>query len=153
MEGKRILILCIWGAVIVIVLFSLEGNLFPKFSKYSEDVRTIQLVGENIRVSVAHTPEAREQGLGGRNKLNPHEGMLFVFDTTAKHQFWMKDMLFPIDILWLSDTGKVVDIREIVSPNTYPAIFSPRQPARYTLELPAGFVGDNNVTIGDVVRL
>lgn len=114
---------------------------------------TVQIGGRSVTVSIASTPEARARGLGGRASLAGDEGMLFVFDSDAKYRFWMKDMRFPIDILWLSSDGNVVDMRENVFPETYPEVFTPVAPARYVLELPAGLAKAYSVKVGDIVRL
>ena len=114
---------------------------------------TVALRGQTVRVSVADTPASRQRGLGGRSGLAPDEGMLFVFPQDGTYGFWMKDMSFSIDILWLSADGAVVYMAQNVSPDTYPQRFGPAEPARYVLELHAGFVIENNVTIGDIVRL
>jgi len=69
-------------------------------------------VGEKrIFVEIAKTAEAKKQGLSGREKLKDNEGMLFDFrnDTNKKPPFWMKDMKFNIDILWIKDF-KIVGI-------------------------------------------
>src|SRR3989344_507351 len=76
----------------------------------------------------------------------------FVFQNDGYHTFWMKDMLFSIDIIWLSHEGTVVDIAKDVSPDTFPMSFSPRAFARYVLELPARFVEEYTIQIGDEVR-
>src|SRR3989344_2846222 len=70
-----------------------------------------------VRVAKAHGE--RERGLSGTPALAPTEGMLFEFPTNALHSIWMKDMLIPIDIVWLSDEFLVVDIRENVSPDSF----------------------------------
>ena len=102
-----------------------------------------------MRVDIANTPEMREHGLSGRAGLADGEGMLFVFPEDGPHAFWMKDMRFPIDIVWLSHEWEVVDITSHVSPDTYPTAFSPQTPARYVLELPAGFIEEHAIEIGD----
>ena len=61
-----------------------------------------------VCASVADTPEARQQGLSGRAGLGESEGMLFVFPKDGEYAFWMKDMRFSIDILWLSGNGTIV---------------------------------------------
>jgi len=150
--GKTILVLT---AIVIIISLAAPHNSAPEAVPASTEtgMRTIQLAGQELRVSVVSTPETRARGLGGRTGLASDEGMLFAFDSDAKYMFWMKDMLFSIDILWLSDDGVVVDIRENVSPATYPKIFTPNVPARYVLELPAGFVKTYNVGLGDTVGL
>jgi|SRR3989344_930933 len=114
---------------------------------------TIQLKDEIVRVEIADTSEERERGLGGLEGLADDEGMLFVFDEDGRPAFWMKDMLFAIDILWISRDGAIVHIEENVAPETYPASFVPRSEARYVVELPAGYVARHDVGLGDIVRL
>ena len=113
---------------------------------------TVQVGGKTVRVTVADTPETRQKGLGGRNGLAPDEGMLFIFPQDGKYGFWMKDMKFPIDMLWLSGTRRVVYMAQNVSPDTYPEVFAPTRPARYVLELPAGYAKAYTVGVGDEVR-
>lgn len=131
-------------------------------------LRAIQLSGQMIRVSVADTEALREKGLSGRAGLAPDEGMLFVFPKDGKYAFWMKDMHFPIDVIWLSvsdrpsrdgsadpSTGSgqavVVYMAQNVSPDSFPQTFRPDVLARYVLELPAGYAKEYNVVVGDIV--
>ena len=114
---------------------------------------TVQVGGLEVQITVAQTPLERQRGLSGHESLAPDEGMLFVFPEDGKYAFWMKDMRFSIDIVWLSADGGIIYMAQNVSPDTYPANFAPPTPARYVLELPAGFVGRNNVSVGDIVRL
>ena len=115
-------------------------------------LRTIQLSGQTIRISVADTEALREQGLSGRADLAGDEGMLFVFPKDGKYAFWMKDTHFPIDIMWLSAEGSIVYMPQNVSPGSFPRTFQPDVPARYVLELPAGYAKEYNVNVGDIVR-
>lgn len=125
----------------------------PVFPAHVEEVRTIQLKGQTVRVSVADTGSTRGQGLSGRAGLAADEGMLFVFPEDGEYAFWMKDMLFSIDILWLSANGEVVYMAQNISPDTYPQSFRSDVPARYVLELPAGYAGAHGVSVGDIARL
>lgn len=111
----------------------------------------IQIGERNVTVLVADTPEEQRQGLSGRTGLGPDEGMLFVFQKDDLYGIWMKDMKFPIDIVWLSLTGKVITIEPNVSPQTYPHTFTPKTPARYVLELPAGYAQRHNLKVGDTI--
>ena len=141
------------GAVLIAALIYIDLPGFPA-DQNSTDVAssTVQLKGRTIRITLADTPEEREQGLGGWSGLSEDEGMLFVFEKDGKPAFWMKDMKFAIDILWISSEGVVVDIQENVSPESYPAAFTPRNEARYVLELPAGYSEEHAVGLGDIVR-
>jgi uncharacterized membrane protein (UPF0127 family) len=91
-------------------------------------------------VELARTPQAREQGLMGRDGLEPGSGMLFIFDAPGRYSFWMKNMKFPIDILWLDSDRKLVHIAESVPPcQSEPCpVYTPLSDARYVLEIPAG---------------
>ncbi|TSC83628.1 MAG: hypothetical protein G01um101417_477, partial [Parcubacteria group bacterium Gr01-1014_17] len=97
---------------------------------------------------VAQTESERERGLSGVTALAKDEGMLFSFPQNAFHTIWMKNMLIPIDIIWLSDEFFVIDIRENASPDSFPEIFSPKQAARFVVELPAGSAKASSITIG-----
>ena len=106
-----------------------------------------------VCASVADTVQSRAQGLSGRAGLAEGEGMLFVFPQDGKYGFWMKDMRFSIDILWLAADGKIVYIAENVSPDSFPQSFESDVPARYVLELPAGYTALHSIAVGDGVRL
>lgn len=105
--------------------------------------------GVPILLEVADTETARAKGLSGRDRLPDGHGMLFVFDTEDKYGMWMKDMKFPIDILWLDSEYRIVAAEHVVTPDTYPKVFYPPVPARFVLELPAGFAKENDFKIGD----
>jgi uncharacterized membrane protein (UPF0127 family) len=92
-----------------------------------------------ITVEIADTPETRKQGLSGRDSLSDSEGMLFEFDTTLiSNCLVMRDMLISIDMVWMNESREVVTVIPNVSPETYPDVFCPEQPAKYSLELASG---------------
>ncbi len=91
-------------------------------------------------VDIAADPASREQGLMQRDGLKPGQGMLFLFDSPGRFSFWMKNMKFPIDILWLDSSGQVVYLANKVPPcqDTPCAVYTPDFDATYVLEIPAG---------------
>jgi len=119
----------------------------------SGPVHTLVLDGVSVHVTLARTPAEQERGLGGRDSLAPASGMLFVFPRDGKYAFWMKDMRFSIDILWLADDGRVIYIVPNLSPASYPESFTPPAPARFVLEVPAGWTAAHNIHRGDSARL
>lgn len=119
----------------------------------SMPARTITIGSSTVMVDVADTPALRQLGLSGRPSLSDGEGMLFVFEEDGRWAIWMKDMLFSIDILWLDAQGRVVSIAEDVSPETYPQSFTPSEPARYVLEIPAGSVARYGIAEGGQIML
>lgn len=116
-------------------------------------VATMQVGGENFQVFIAETSEDRQQGLSFVESLGDREGMLFVFDTTDMYRFWMKDMNFSLDIIWLDDAGVIVDIASQVTLESYPELFAPVMPARYVLEVNAGTVEQLFLKKGDQIFL
>ncbi len=106
--------------------------------------------GTALTVEVASTPKARALGLGARDALGADAGMLFTFDQPGTYGFWMKDMRFPIDIIWLRD-GEVVDLNPDVpvgSGDSLPS-YAPSVPVNQVLETNAGFVKGHEITVGD----
>ncbi|MBI4135890.1 DUF192 domain-containing protein [Candidatus Uhrbacteria bacterium] len=118
-------------------------------------VKSVRIGNTKILVDVAVTPEARAQGLSGRAELGENEGMLFPMGESQVYAFWMKDMRFPLDIIWIRD-GRVADISENIPPpksGEFPVSVRPREPINYVLEVNAGFVEKKGINIGDPVRL
>lgn len=110
--------------------------------------QTFRFEDQAIVVQKADDEIERQKGLSGLDCIGPNEGMLFVFDRSGQHSFWMKNMRFAIDILWLSADKKVVDQNLNVQPSTYPQTFTNDQPAKYVLEMPAGRVSELGLTKG-----
>jgi uncharacterized membrane protein (UPF0127 family) len=104
-----------------------------------------------FRVTIAKTPSTREKGLSGRASLALDEGLLFIFPKPGMYPFWMKDMNFPIDIVWIDSTRAIVGISENISPETYPDSFSPPKNIQFVLEVNAGMAKSSGLQIGDVV--
>jgi len=106
-----------------------------------------------ITVAIADTYSKRGEGLSGLSMLPQGHGLWFVFDEADTHGIWMKDMLFPIDIIWLDSNFRVVGLSKNVSPGTYPQTFYPENPDRYVLEVNAGEADRLRVRIGAVARM
>lgn len=112
---------------------------------------TLEIAETKLEItSVFDTPQERTQGLSDRTELQAGEAVLFVLDEPAKDCFWMKDMRFSIDIIWLNHNKEVIYLKQNVSLETYPETFCPNEPASYVIETNA-FALD--ATIGQTVRL
>ena len=79
--------------------------------------------------------------------------MLFVFDAPSRYGFWMKDMNFAVDIVWIDERSRVIDVEKEVTPETFPQVFYPDQPVKYVLELPTGAVDKYQIATGTVIQL
>lgn len=124
----------------------------PPVNNTTSHLITINFSGGAFVAEVADTQAERKLGLSGRSGLLPGRGMLFVFPFSGKHGIWMKDMRFPIDIVWIAPNGTIVDIKDEVSPSTYPRVFTPDKNALYVLELPSGAVDKQDIKVGQKLR-
>lgn len=111
-----------------------------------------------INIEVADTAAERNKGLSGRDSLASDSGILFVFPTEKKYQFWMKEMKFPLDFIFIRN-GKIVDLLPNIPPSS-PAqqdqnlpIYEPIVPINMMLEVNSGFALSHNIQIGDMVFL
>ena len=147
-----ILIIIIIGTFTIVFLE--RKNLrfeYPKTDKIS--IRGIYINDMPMWVDVADSVKEIKTGLSGRTTLETGQGMLFIFDKPDFYGMWMKDMNFPIDIIWIDEKLQIVDIKIQVSQKSYPEIFRPAQKALYVIEVNAGFSELNNIKIGDKVIL
>lgn len=100
------------------------------------------------KASIAKTAAERTKGLSNTASLRQDQALLMVYEADGKWPIWMKDMSYPIDIVWIDSAKKVVHIVKNAPPDSYPdEQFSPKKDARYVLELPAGSVAQKNITI------
>jgi len=113
----------------------------------------VEIAGKTIKVEIADTDAKRELGLSGHKVLSDDEGMIFIFDKMSKYAFWMKDMLYPLDLVWINSDMKVVYIKKNAQPDSYPEVFGGDDNAQYVLEVNTGFSDKNNLKIGDTVKI
>jgi len=110
----------------------------------------VKIGSKLLSVDISDTECKRNLGLSGRTDLNDG-GMIFVFEKLGNYGFWMKDMNFPIDILWINNEFKITGIEKNVSPDTYPQSFGSKYKAMYVLEASAGYSDKNNIKVGDKI--
>ena len=99
----------------------------------------VQVGNQRFRVEVAATEAARERGLSDRTSLPAEVGMWFVLPEVGQHGFWMKDMEFPIDLVWIGPDQMVLGSERLApcGPYVCPTHYSPGL-ANYVLEVNAG---------------
>lgn len=134
--------------VAIIVIFSVF-----LYTNRSLETKIITINNSVITVELAETNLQRQRGLSDRNHLLENNGMLFIFEKTQSISFWMKDMNFPLDIIWIDKDKKIIGIEKDVSPDTYPKTFIPSEPIVYVLETNAGWSENNNINIGDFIEI
>jgi uncharacterized membrane protein (UPF0127 family) len=146
--------------VLVITLVSINCHGTPKAPAEitpaaATGPRVVLPSGAAYAVELARTPEEQAQGLMYRESLAPRAGMIFLFRDAAPHQFWMKNTMIPLDIVWLDETGRVL----FVSANTPPCradpcpSYGPDLPASTVLEIAGGMAAKERVTVGSTIRL
>jgi uncharacterized membrane protein (UPF0127 family) len=114
---------------------------------YRQDT-VVKVSGSTINTEIPKNDQDRAKGLGGRSCLGVDSGMLFVFDKPDKYDFWMKDMKFPIDMVWIDENKSVTKVDLNVSPSTYPKTFTSETPSKYVLELSANRAQQLSITKG-----
>ena len=115
--------------------------------------KTTLRLGDGIFTTyVAATDETRARGLGGTKPLEPNQAMLLAFDHDANWSIWMKDVSYPIDVVWVDANKRVVHIVKNMPPDSYPDQFTPDKPARYVFEFAAGTVEKKAIKVGGEAR-
>ena len=105
-------------------------------------------------VQIAETAEARTQGLMGVERLDPSEGMVFLFETPSNGGFWMKNTLIALDIAFWNKEMKIVDILQMEPCKEDPCqIYTPKASYIGALEVAKDQLGRSGVTIGNEVAL
>ncbi|MFA7286002.1 MAG: DUF192 domain-containing protein [Candidatus Paceibacterota bacterium] len=152
---KASLIVFLVFLIIFLLLNNNLANLFKVEDSQEQKQNLINSVKINeavLNVELAVSNAERTMGLSNRTSLKPDEGMLFVFNNSGKYPFWMKDMNFPIDIIWIDENQKVVLFEKDAKPESFPNLLGGTVEAIYVLETVSGFVDKNNIKIGDTVE-
>lgn len=134
-----------------VLVLALVGVVLLSVSEQARDIsfpRVVSIGEKTYSLELADTDSERTKGLGGRDSLCVVCGMLFVFEQPGRHAFWMKDMRFPIDIVWLSGETVVFVARD-VKPD-FVGTIDPAVVADRALELSAGAA--SAVNMGETVR-
>jgi uncharacterized membrane protein (UPF0127 family) len=152
------LVLCVISLFIFAI--SLIGFLFEKsftqILNYNADATVIRSTPYHTNkmysqysIEYATTSAEQERGLSYRARLATSTVMVFAFDHQDLWQIWMKDMHFPLDIVWLDKDLKVIYIKNNALPESYPDVFMPPQLASYVIEANVGFIDQNSLKIDD----
>ncbi|MDO8505681.1 MAG: DUF192 domain-containing protein [bacterium] len=127
--------------------------VYLRFTTFRPNLTEMRVGSATIEVDIADTIGKQRQGLSGRPSLPKDQGMYFPMDQVALHGFWMKDMHFPLDIIWIRG-GVIVDISENVPyplEGQTPVSVQPKEPADAILEVNADFIKQHGIKIGDLI--
>ncbi len=117
--------------------------------------KVVRIYGQTFNAETPLDQAAFNKGLGGRPCIMPNQAMLFPFRQPSQYAFWMKDMKFPIDMIWVGPDLKVVAVDINVQPATYPGkkFANPQnQPAQFVLEIKANRSKELNLVLGTPVN-
>lgn len=135
----------------LIILGALGLIIFSVIRVITEEMRPKQRVsiGSSVfQADIADNRTSREKGLSGRKVMGNNDAMLFVYEQTGPQPIWMKDMNFPIDIVWIDESRKVVHIERNVKPDQQPhKVYSSKSDAKYVLEIAAGQANRSGIKI------
>ncbi len=133
---------------------ALAGSNNNNISGYYYRQVNVTVNGVGLVADIAETGEQRSKGLAIKDSLNETEGMLFVFSEPRQYVFWMKDMKFPIDIIWLDSNKTVVHVEHSLDPCSPVSCqtYGPGADSFYVLETVAGFADKYGVTEGTKVK-
>ena len=110
--------------------------------------------GVHVNIEIADTFDERQSGLMFRDHLDENDGMLFIFDEEGYYPFWMKNTLIPLDMIWISEDLRVVDILHANPCKQDPCkSYKPSGNAKYVVEVNQNFTTKNNINIGDKLRI
>ncbi|OGD84435.1 hypothetical protein A3B51_03440 [Candidatus Curtissbacteria bacterium RIFCSPLOWO2_01_FULL_41_18] len=162
----------IGGLFLVVVVLLVFGQGFSsasfvglkpagQVSSQNKGQTSVAIGSLNVNVKVVISASERKKGLSGDDSLPINSGMLFVFDKSAKWGIWMKNMKFPIDIIWIDDSPagekRIVDIAANALPESGKkdaelTVYRPQTDSKYILEINAGLANLNNLKVGDAVN-
>ena len=142
-EIIKILLLII---ILVVSIFILQFFIQPRDSLKINDMV--------FNVEIFDTNEEIKNGLSNRNEIKKNQGALFVFNEPGFYSFWMKNMLFPVDIIWINDKKEVVFIKKDFQPCRIEEDCQniiPNKKAKYVLEIKAGIADKIDIKIGNKI--
>jgi uncharacterized protein len=148
-DKKRIFFL------LIMALLLISGALLFNAPEQTQVINVRFPGGAALKAEVADTPEKLLFGLAFRNLLPTDEGMVYIFGESGPHRVWTKEFQFPVDIIWVDESKKVVHIVEKAPPcmeSQCPWYGPPPQDARYVIEANAGFVNQANIEIGNQLK-
>ncbi len=147
-ENIRLLL----GAIVVIFAIVIVMTLLLNSRKSTK----VLVNGKTVNVMVARTDGEKQIGLSGKDEIAENQGMLFIFDKPNYYSFWMKEMKFPIDIIYING-GKVTTIVKNAKPpssaNAELTIYHPAQQSDKVLELNAGSADKFSIKTGTVIKI
>lgn len=145
------------AAVVILVLLFVVVYQKYKNNVYKNTVTIFTGAGSvKIDVEYADTPEKLNSGLMNRETLSKNSGMLFVFPDEKIREFWMKDTLIPLEIIFIGTKGRIneiISMEPCLLETELCTIYTSKNPARFAVEVNAGFTLKNRIIEGDILEI
>lgn len=148
--GLFALLLIIVAGIFFAQNYSKTRTIFPFIKNPS-----VKINNYTFQLTVARSQEEKEVGMSKTTSLSENQGMIFLFKKPGFYSFWMKDMKFPIDIIYIND-NKIVTIQNNVQPvkdRESPIVYTSTEPSDKVLEINAGLARAYNFKKGDKVKI
>ncbi|EKE19037.1 MAG: Secreted protein containing DUF192 [uncultured bacterium] len=145
---KKVITLFFAVLIFLLVVFYISTRFY---SFYGNNIIPVKVGKQVFYVEVVSSREKLEKGLGGRERLCDSCGMLFKFETAGIHSFWMKDMMIPLDMIWIHE-GRIVHIEKEI-PFTFKSTLRSPMNSDAVLEINAGKADEAGINVGDQVLL
>ena len=144
-------------SVVIIILAVISGVIFMTITSRApivNDLVTVEINGHIIRAELAQTPEEHYRGLSNREALDPDRGLLFIFEDSSRKSFVMREMNFPLDIIFISNDTITDVFSDLVPEGSQPEnIYQSSQPVNLVLEVRAGYCQAQGIKPGDQVKI
>ena len=152
---KRINFVVIVGIIVITTIMILI--YYPVQTSIESEIvieASVTINGKTIEIEIADEPDERSRGLMFRESLTKDTGMLFLFDREDFYSFWMMNVNFNLDLIWINSNGNVVHIeRDVPSCFMNCPTYAPREAARYVLELNSGVANELDLLVGSFVSI
>jgi uncharacterized membrane protein (UPF0127 family) len=146
---KKKILYAIIGAVVLAILLNYVFSEF--YSTSGNLIKKVYVKNNLVKAEAVKSKAKIEKGLSGRKDLAEGRGMLFVMPSVDFQRFWMKEMLVPIDIIWIANS-RVIGFEKNISSDD-PRTFTSPSAAGYVLEVPAGFCDSHGISVNDAVKI
>lgn len=144
--------------IFIATYFVFNKSSFEQFQFGSTPLVKLKINDTLLNIEIADSKSKRAKGLSNRDFLATDSGMLFIFEESAKHRFWMKGMRIPLDIIWLRDKRVVELLKNIPPPlsgqiDSELTIYTPTQEIDSVLEVNSGIIDEKKIKTGDTIEL
>ncbi len=155
MKNEKILVLTfiIISLIVILIIFKQQTAVKTASENKLLEIEMVCIKENCFNVEVARTSGERERGLMNVEYMDNNNGMLFIFPETGKYNFWMKNTLIPLDIIWIDSNNTIVEVKDNFQPCKEEdcEIYYSKENALYVLEINGNLSNKYEINIGDKI--